>query len=197
MTYGYARVSSTGQAIDGNSLESQEETLRAAGATEIYKDVFTGTKAHRPELDKLMAEMQSGDTLVVAKLDRLARSARGGIEIIDSLLERGISVNILNMGVMNNTPTGKLIRTVMLAFAEFERDMIVERTREGKEIARQNPNYREGRKPVQYNRDLFDILYEQVDKGLTTVTDAAAQLGVSRPKWYRIVQERSANGQVE
>lgn len=197
MTYGYARVSSAGQAIDGNSLESQEETLRAAGATEIFKDVYTGTKAHRPELDKLMAEMQSGDTLVVAKLDRLARSARGGIEIIDSLLERGISVNILNMGVMNNTPTGKLIRTVMLAFAEFERDMIVERTREGKEIARQNPNYREGRKPVQYNRDLFDILYEQVDKGLTTVTDAAAQLGVSRPKWYRIVQERSSNGQVE
>lgn len=191
MTYGYARVSSAGQAIDGNSLEAQSELLRANGAQKIFADVFTGTKSHRPELDKLMAEMQTGDVLIVAKLDRLARSAKGGIDIIDSLIEKGISVNILNMGLLNNTPTGKLIRTVMLAFAEFERDMIVERTREGKNIARQSPDYREGRKPVQYNHDLFDVLYEQVDKGLTTVTDAAAQLGVSRPKWYRIVNEMS------
>lgn len=105
----------------------------------------------------------------------------GGIEIIDSLLAKDVSVNILNIGVTNNTPTGKLVRTVMLAFAEFERDMIVERTREGKKIASQRPDYKEGRKPIEYDRNLFDILHEQVEKRILTVTDAARQLGVTRP----------------
>lgn len=80
MIYGYARVSTKGQAKDGNSLEAQENALRSAGATEIYADAFTGTKTHRPELDKLMAVMQEGDTMVVTKLDRIARSATQGIE---------------------------------------------------------------------------------------------------------------------
>lgn len=78
MIYGYARVSTRGQAKDGNSLEAQENTLRSAGATEIYADAFTGTKAQRPELDKLMAVMQTGDAMVVTKLDRIARSATQG-----------------------------------------------------------------------------------------------------------------------
>lgn len=147
MVYGYARVSTKTQAKDGNSLEAQENTLRVAGATEIYADAFTGTKSHRPELDKLLEVMQSGDTLKVTKLDRIARSATQGIELIQSLLDRDINVHVLNMGMMDNTPTGKLVRNVMLAFAEFERDMIVERTGEGKAIARQNPYFKEGRPP--------------------------------------------------
>lgn len=151
MIYGYARVSTKGQAKDGNSLEAQENDLRSAGATEIFADAFTGTKAHRPELDKLMAVMQSGDTLVVTKLDRIARSATQGIELIQSLLDRGVVVHVLNIGLMDNTPTGKLIRNIMLAFAEFERDMIVERTQEGKAIAKQNPEFREGR-PKKYSK---------------------------------------------
>lgn len=148
MIYGYARVSTKGQAKDGNSLEAQECILMAAGATIIYSDSFTGTKTYRPEFDKLLAELKQGDTLVVTKLDRFARSATQGMELIQSLLDRGIIVHVLNMGLMDNTPTGKLIRTVMLAFAEFERDMIVERTQEGKSIAKQNPDYREGRPPL-------------------------------------------------
>lgn len=145
MLYGYARVSTRGQAKDGNSLEAQENALRSAGATKIYADAFTGTKTQRPELDKLMAVMQSGDAMVVTKLDRIARSATQGIELIQKLLDRGIVVHVLNMGLMDNTPTGKLIRNIMLAFAEFERDMIVERTQEGKVIAKQNPDFKEGR----------------------------------------------------
>ncbi len=151
MIYGYARVSTKGQAKDGNSLEAQENALRSAGATKIYSEAFTGTKSHRPELDKLMAVMQYGDTLVVTKLDRIARSATQGIELIQSLLDKGDVVYVLNMGVMDNTPTGKLIRNIMLAFAEFERDMIVERTQEGKAIAKQNPEFREGR-PKKYSK---------------------------------------------
>ena len=171
MIYGYARVSTKGQAKDGNSLEAQEIALRSAGAIEIYADAFTGTKANRPELDKLLAVMRSGDTMVVTKLDRIARSATQGIALIQLLLDRGIVVHVLNMGLMDNTPTGKLIRNIMLTFAEFERDMIMERTQEGKAIAKLNPDFKEGRpkkfSKVQINHAL-DLLseysYKQVEQ---------------------------------
>ena len=127
MVYGYCRVSTKGQAKDGNSIEAQEAAVREAGAEEIYADAFTGTKKHRPQLDKLLKVIQDGDKVVVTKLDRIARSATQGIALIDTMLDKGVTVHILNMGIMDNTPTGRLIRTIMLAFAEFERDMIVER----------------------------------------------------------------------
>ena len=189
MIYGYARVSTVGQARDGNSLEDQKVKLIEAGASEVYVDSFTGTKLDRPEFDKLKAKLSDGDTLVVTKLDRIARNAAGGITLVDDLIERGVKVHILNMGMMDNTPTGKLIRHIMFAFAEFERDMIVQRTSEGKAVARKNPEYREGRKPVEYDRDLFEQLYADVMDGALSVVDAAEQLGVSRAKWYRIVKE--------
>ena len=150
MNYGYARVSTKGQAKDGNSLEAQEKALKDSGAEKIYKETFTGKETDRPELDKLLKGLQAGDRLIVTKLDRIARSAVKGIELVDSLLARGITVHILNMGILDDTPTGKLIRTIFLGFAEFERDMIVERTQEGKQIARENARkrgevFREGR----------------------------------------------------
>lgn len=151
MVYGYCRVSTQGQAKDGNSLEVQEELLKENGVEEIYSDTFTGTKAHRPELDKLLDKLQQGDKLIITKLDRIARSASQGIELVQTLLDKGITVHVLNMGLLDNTPTGKLIRNIMLAFAEFERDMIIERTQEGKAIAKKQPDFREGR-PRLYNK---------------------------------------------
>ena len=151
MVYGYARVSTHGQAKDGNSLEAQSDELKKAGAKKVYSDAFTGTVTDRPELDRLMVQMQDGDTIVVTKLDRIARNLKQGVELIDALNERGIKVNVLNMGVIDNTPTGKLIRNIMLSLAEWERDMIIQRTQEGKQIAKKNPGYREGR-PKKYNR---------------------------------------------
>lgn len=151
MIYGYSRVSTKGQAKDGNSLESQEKALREAGATQIYTDAFTGTKTDRPEFDKLLAEIKAGDTLVVTKLDRFARSMAQGSELVSELIDRGIRVYILNIGILDNTPASKLIRNVFFAFAEFERDMIVERTQEGKAVAKQNPEFREGR-PKKYSK---------------------------------------------
>ena len=147
MIYGYARVSTKGQAKDGNSLEDQKIKLMEAGAENIFCDSFTGTKTDRPELDKLKAVLQAGDTITVTKLDRLARSASKGAELVSDWLKSGVNVHILNMGMINDTPTGRLIMNIMFAFAEFERDMIVERTQEGKYIARQNPDFREGRPP--------------------------------------------------
>lgn len=187
MIYGYARVSTVGQARDGNSLEAQEQALKSAGAEKIYCDNFTGTKAHRPELDKLLTEIRDGDTLIVVKLDRIARSARHGIDIIDKLLARDITVNVLNMGVMNNTPTGRLIRTVFFAFAEFERDMIVERTKEGKSIARMKDGYAEGRP----KKDIleFEYYYRLVKNNEMTVANCCRELGISRATWYNRVRE--------
>lgn len=171
IVYGYARVSTRGQARDGNSLEYQEEQLRAAGAEKIYIDTYTGKVSDRPELDKLKKKLQSGDTLVVTKLDRVARSVTAGSELIDELNNRGVKVNILNMGIIDDTPTGKLLRNVMLSFAEFERDLIVQRTQEGKEIAKRKPGYREGR-PRKYSKKqlehamelLNDYSYKQVSE---------------------------------
>ena len=151
MIYGYSRVSTKGQAKDGNSLEAQEKLLREAGATEVISDAFTGTKSDRPNLNKLLEMLNPGDTLIVTKLDRVARSLSQGSDLVNDLINRGIRIHILNIGIMDNTPASKLIRNIFFAFSEFERDMIIERTQEGKAIAKQNPDFREGR-PREYNR---------------------------------------------
>lgn len=145
MIYGYARVSTRSQAREGNSLDAQEELLHEAGAAVIYKDTYSGVKNDRPQLDALLNVLSCGDILVVTKLDRIARSATAGFELIQSLLDRRIIVKVLNIGQIDNTTTGKLILHILLAFAEFERDMIIERTQEGKEIARTSGKLKEGR----------------------------------------------------
>ena len=146
MIYGYARISTKIQATDGNSLEAQSEDLKNAGATEIFSDTYTGATTDRLELKRLLAVLKKDDVLVLSKLDRIARTARQGLELIDTLNAKDVSVRILNMGgAIDNTPIGKLMRMMLFAFAEFERDLIVERTQEGKRIARQNPDFHEGR----------------------------------------------------
>ena len=159
MIYGYARVSTRTQAKDGNGIEAQVASLTAAGATKIYKEAFTGTTTERPEFEKLKRVLEPGDTLVVTKLDRIARSASEGSKLIQKFIDNGIVVNVLNMGKMDDTPTGRLISTIMFAFAEFERDMIVERTQEGRAVARKNPNFREGR-PEKYSKVQIDHAME-------------------------------------
>ena len=123
MIFGYARVSTNSQARDGNSLESQINALRNAGAEKIFSDVFSGTKNNRPELDKLLKIIQTGDTLIITKLDRIARSVMHGIQLIESLNKKDVIIEVLNMGIIDDSPTGKLIRNIMLSFAEFERDI--------------------------------------------------------------------------
>lgn len=145
MKYGYARVSTKGQAVNGNSLEDQVNKLENEGCEIIYQEAFTGTKADRPKFNELLSLLKKGDTLVVTKLDRFARSTLDGIQTVKTLFEKGVRVHILNMGLVEDTPTGNLIFTVMSAFAQFERDMIVERTQEGKAIAKQRADFREGR----------------------------------------------------
>lgn len=146
MKYGYARVSTMGQ-----DLQAQIATLESEGCVEIYSEKFTGTKADRPQFQTLLAALKAGDTLIVTKLDRFARSTSEALAIVKELFDRGVKVHVLNMGLIENTPTGRLIFTIMSGFAEFERDLIVERTQEGKAIARQRNDYREGR-PKKFSR---------------------------------------------
>lgn len=140
MKYGYARVSTMGQ-----DLQAQLEALEREGCEKVYSEKFTGTKADRPQFHAILATVEAGDTLVVTKLDRFARSTSEALTIVKDLFDRGVKVHVLNMGLIENTPTGRLIFTIMSGFAEFERDLIVERTQEGKAIARKREGFREGR----------------------------------------------------
>lgn len=182
MVYGYCRVSTQMQARDGNSLEAQKKALKENGAEDIYSDAFTGAKAHRPELDRLLGMLKEGDKLVVTKLDRIARSASQGAELVQTLLDKGITVHVLNMGILDNTPTGKLIRNIMLAFAEFERDMIVERTQEGKAIAKRQPDFKEGRPRLYGRKQIEHALCLLKDHSYRQVTELT---GISKSTLIR------------
>ena len=198
MIYGYARVSTTGQARNGNSLEDQEERLRQAGCEVIYHDSFTGTKMDRPNFGALIQRLSAGDCLIVTKLDRFARTVSGGVETIRDLLNRGVSVRILNMGLIDNTPTGRLMVTMLLGFAEFERDMIVERTSAGKEVARATkPGWREGRKAIQIDETLFSECRAKHERGEMTVAECCALLGIKKTTWYNRVGRAQDGGDAD
>lgn len=151
MVYGYTRVSTQGQVV-GTSLEDQEkQILKEYPGAEIIAETYSGAADDRPQWAALMQRLQAGDKVVVTKLDRLCRKTAQGLEYIQQLRSRAVKVHILNMGLIEDSPTGNLILTVLLAFAEFERDQIIERTKAGREIARQRPGYKDGR-PYKYTR---------------------------------------------
>lgn len=156
MIYGYARVSTATQGRDGNSLEEQVSALKAYGCQEIIQEAFTGKTMERPAFQELFNKLTAQDTLVVTKLDRFARTAIDGVQTVRNLFERGVKVHILNMGLVENTLTGNLILTVMLAFAEYERGMIVERTQSAKQVLRQNPDFKDGR-PRKYTDEQLQL----------------------------------------
>lgn len=191
MRYGYGRVSSKGQKRYGMSLEEQHERFIELGISEenIYLDAFTGSKMERPKFDNVLSLLQPGDELIVCKLDRFARTAPEGAILVRDLVDKGIKVNILNMGVADNTPMGKVMVTVMLAFAEYERDMIVERTAMGKAFKREhNPDYREGRKKNEVDATDFQKILEKQKSGELTVDECCKKLNLSRSSWYRLTR---------
>lgn len=187
MVYGYARVSSDGQDRYGNSRQGQTEALKAAGCEKVYYEHFTGTKMDRPEFTKLMSELKAGDTLKVTKLDRFARTAADGATKIKELMARGVTVHILNMGLIENTPTGRLMMQILLAFAEFERDNIMERLNDGKAIAKaKNPEWREGRKAIEVDQAALEKFREEQKRGSMTVAECCLELGIGRSTWYNL-----------
>lgn len=182
--YGYARVSTVKQ-----DLSSQVSDLKNAGATIIYRDKFTGTTADRPEFDKLMAKIESGDTLIVTKLDRLARNTQDALNIVKQLNAEGIILRVLNIGTIDNSPSGRLIFTVFSAFAEFERDLIVSRTQEGKAWAKaNNPNFRDGM-PRKYGKEQIDFAWKLHTQDHMSYSEISKKLGVSKATIYRRFRE--------
>ena len=188
MKFGYIRVSTRKQARDGNSLEAQREALTAAGAEKIYTDAFTGTKMERPEWDKLRAQLRRGDVLIVTRLDRLARSVSQASGLITDMIDEGITINVLNLGVLSNDSVNTLLRNVLLSFAQFERDMIVQRTQEGKAVARAtDPDFREGR-PPKFDAEQLDHAMELLENH--SYAQTAKLTGISKSTLIREKKRR-------
>jgi DNA invertase Pin-like site-specific DNA recombinase len=131
MIIGYARVSTEDQNLDG-----QLDALKAAGAERIFADKITGTARGRPELDRLLDQLRHGDVITVTKYDRLARSLRDLLDIVDAIQARGAGFRSLAEDIDTTTPAGRLVFHVFASIAQFERERISERTREGLEAAR-------------------------------------------------------------
>ncbi|GIP33610.1 recombinase family protein [Paenibacillus sp. J2TS4] len=184
MKYGYSRVSTIGQ-----DLTAQIEALKAEGCETIIQEKFTGTTTSRPQFEALVAKLSEGDSLVVTKLDRLARNTKEGIEIVESLFAKGVKVHVLNVGLLENTTMGRFFLQTMLAVAEMERNLIIERTQEGKAIAKQRDDFREGR-PNKFNR-------KQVEHALSLLetnsyTQVESMTGISKSTLVRAKQKSDA-----
>ena len=150
MKFGYARVSTRQQ-----DLTVQENDLKKAGAERIFSEKYTGTSIKRPQLEKLLQTVNEGDTVIITKLDRLARNTRDALNITQALKEKKVKLHIISLGAVNqmfsDDSMSELLFTMISAFAQFERDLIVSRTKEGKEWAKQNdPNFVDGR-PRKYD----------------------------------------------
>lgn len=155
---GYCRVSTKGQ-LDGNGLQAQEqEILIKYPNAEIVHEQFTGSKLGRPVFNNIFQNLNHNDTLIVTKLDRLARNTVEGIQIIESLFTKGVAVHVLNVGLLEDTTMGKFFLTTLLAVAEMERNIIIERTQAGKEVAKQNPNFKDGRPKKFSNKQIEHAL---------------------------------------
>lgn len=188
MRLGYARVSSTGQ-----DLSAQIKALKEAGAEEIIQEKKSGKDLNREGIQSLLGQLQEGDTLLVTKMDRIARSVKDGISIIDELNEKGVTIHVLNMGIFDNSPTNKLQRTILLAVAEWEREMILERQREGIEIAKANGKY--SNKPRKYtdkHKGMSHALKLLADRknNKMTVKDICETCSVTRSSLYEKAKEQ-------
>lgn len=188
MIYGYARVSTVGQANDGNSLPDQTKLILDRYPTaEIVSEAMSGAE-ERPIFNALIDKLQKGDTLVVTKLDRFCRATKEGLEYIDVLSGKGVLVHILNMGLIEDTPIGRMIVTNLLAYAEFERAMIKERTMAGKAYKKANdPDFKEGRKSIKPEN--FLEIKKDVDNGLMSIKEAISVMNISRSSWYKYCRE--------
>jgi len=177
---GYARTS-TAEQVAG--LEAQLAELQAVGCTKLYAEQISSIDQHRPELKAALAFMRAGDTFVVTKPCRLARSTRHLLEIVDGLNERGVSVRILSMGLDTASPTSRLILTILGGVAEFERTLMLERQKAGIAKARADGKYK-GRKPTARAKTA-DVL-RLYGEGKTP-TEISGLLSIGRASVYRAI----------
>lgn len=178
-TIGYARVSTEGQ-----ELTAQLEQLNGAGVDKIFKEKASGVKQDRPQLAAMLDHLREGDTVIVCKLDRIARSTKHLLEIVESLEARKVSFKVLNINLDTSTPTGKLMLSMLASIAQFEREMMLERQREGIRLAKDAGRY-QGRKATA--RALSDKALELLAQGKTKHA-VADELKIGVASVYRIAK---------
>ena len=186
----YARYSSDNQRDE--SIDAQLRAIHKFANENGYQIVSeyidrakTGTNDRREEFQRMIQDSDDGDfeVVIVHKLDRFARTAIEGVHTVRELFDRGVKVHILNMGLIENTLTGNLILTVMLAFAEYERGMIAERTQTGKMAARQNPNFKDGR-PKKFTQEQIELALGLLNSG-KTYREVERMTGISKSTMVR------------
>jgi DNA invertase Pin-like site-specific DNA recombinase len=178
---GYARTST----VDQNAgLEAQVAELQALGCSKVFAEQVSSVEARRPQLNAALEYAREGDTFIVTRPDRLARSTADLLRIVDELAKRGVRVRILSMDIDTATATGKLLLTLMGGIASFERDLMLERQRCGIAAAKAAGKYR-GRKPTA--RAKSDEVAKLKMEGMS-VAEIVRNTGVSRASVYRIIE---------
>lgn len=180
MKIGYIRVSTQEQ----NTIR-QEVMMKELGVEELYLDKASGKNTDRPQLKKMMEYVRRGDTVIVESISRFARNTRDLLELIEQLTDKGVEFISKKEAIDTSTPTGKFMLTVFGAVAELEREYILQRQREGIEIAKQLGKYK-GRKPLSPPR--FQEIAARWKRGEITVVEACRRLGISKASFYRKVK---------
>jgi DNA invertase Pin-like site-specific DNA recombinase len=181
MLIGYARVST-----DEQNLDLQLSALKNAGCEQTYTDKVSGTKANRPGLTEALSHLREGDTLVVWRLDRLGRSLRHLIDTVTDLQERGIEFKSITEAIDTRTSGGKLVFHIFGALAEFEREIIRERTKAGLSAARARG--KNGGRPKALTDKQVEMLRQLAADRNRSVQEICKTLGISRRTFYRYVQ---------
>jgi DNA invertase Pin-like site-specific DNA recombinase len=186
MRIGYARVSTKDQ-----SLDLQVDALRDAGCEQVFQEVASGTKTARPALDDLLSRLRAGDVLVIWKLDRLGRSLKHLVTLTAELMEREVGLVSLNDPIDTTTPQGRLVFNIFASLAEFERELIRERTQAGLKAARARG--RKGGRPKGLSKEAkqkamaAETLYREGELSVQAICD---QLGITKPTLYAYLRHR-------
>lgn len=178
---GYGRVSTSDQ-----NAASQEDALKQAGCDKVYLETMTGTKKDRPELNKVLEILRSGDTLVITRLDRLGRSATDLLNIVASLEERGVDFEVLEQSINTKTPEGKMLFTIISSFAEFERAIMRDRTMDGLAAARARG--RLGGRPPKFSAKQKSQIVRLYNDGMH-VSEIMQMFNAARPTIYKVLNE--------
>lgn len=177
---GYCRVSTIEQ-----NMTAQLELLHRAGCQEIFEEKISASHVDRPELRKLLDYIRKGDTVIVTKLDRLARSTKDLLGLAEEIKKKGADFEVLNISLDTKSPTGQLMLTMLAAIAEFERGIMLERQREGIDIAKEEGRYK-GRKPIE--RAKLQQIQILVNGGMS-ISKAVSEVGVARRTYYKAIKE--------
>ena len=182
MRVGYIRVSTEEQKID-----RQEVMMKKLGVEKLFIDKLSGKNTHRPELQRLLDFVREGDVVVVESISRMARNTRDLLNITHMLDEKGVGFVSLKEKFDTTTVSGKFVLVIFAAIAELERGNILQRQREGIEIAKKNGVYK-GRKPKELKG--FDEIFEKWNNHQISTVEASRALGISRSTFYRKVNEK-------